>query len=102
MHISMFIEFNSLITVVVILALTFALYIRERSVLVRIIKATKVSHYLSFIVAMVWLIYWLSHIEELKQVGPILAFAFQVILYSSIVRFVVVAIKQLKPESKIS
>ena len=88
MHISMFIELDSIVTVFVIALLSVLLSLKEVNVTARLLKVTEITHYLSFIVAMVWFIYWLSHIEELKQVGPVLAFGFQILLYSSVCRVV--------------
>lgn len=63
-------------------------------------KVSEVSFHLALIISAVWVVYWLSHIESTKQVGYILAFPTQLILYSSVFRLVALAAKHVSEMPK--
>ena len=86
MHIAMFIEMNSLVTMLFIVVLAYGLFYSEKSRNEKLRKVSQLAFYLSIIVSGVWLIYWLSAIEHTKQVGFILAYPIQLILFASILR----------------
>ncbi len=101
MYTSMFIELNSSLTVFIIFVVSYFVYKKESLGVETYLKISELSYYLSFIVSTVWCIYWLSHIEDLKEVGFILAFVFQLLFYTSTLRVGLILVNQLNRKSKI-
>ncbi|PSV62667.1 hypothetical protein C9J48_12015 [Photobacterium profundum] len=66
MHISMFIELNSVISMLLIIIVAYFVFSSERVPNVKFQKVSEISFYLSILVSAGWLIYWLSHIESTK------------------------------------
>ncbi len=82
----MFIDIYAVLVLLAVFAISFGLYSNKNKLLERIDKTTELSFYISIIVSLIWLIYSLSDISDLKQFGPALAFCLLLVLYSAIVR----------------
>ncbi|PHX05677.1 hypothetical protein VSPL_30710 [Vibrio splendidus] len=86
MHLSMFIELSSVLSMLLIVVASYLVFSSEKELSVKFEKVSKTSFHLSIFVSAGWVIYWLSHIESIKQVGFILAYPSQLLLFASVLR----------------
>jgi hypothetical protein len=96
----MFLDTESILTMIAILLIAFLLYRKEPDIIVRALKVTELSTHLAFTVSLVWLVYWFSTIDTLKQLGPVLAFSLILMLYAAMFRVAALVASRVKENTK--